>query len=186
MRLFAALEVPDRVRSAISSAVGPLRDRHERLNWTPREQWHLTVAFLGPVDDGRLGDVAEVLASAGSEAAGRIGLALGAAGHFGRRVLWLRVHDEPDGAVRDLGERTQRALVAAGLPCDEKPVRPHVTLARPRERSGKLPSGVVEAVPEAEAAWDVEELLLYESRRGGHRQPNVHAVVERFPLGGGT
>lgn len=183
LRLFAALEVADDVRERLAAAVGPVRGRYERLRWTPPHQWHLTIAFLGSVEEHRLAAVEEALAVAAATAPARIDLRLGPVGHFGRRVLWVGVAEEPPGAVAALGEAAQRALLAAGLPVDEKPVSPHITLARPGTRGRKLPAAVTDDVPVVEAAWHVDDLVLLSSVRGGHGEPNRYEVVTRFPLG---
>lgn len=185
MRLFAALEVPGAVRDPLEQAVAPLREGRDDLKWTPPHQWHLTVAFVGRVDEGRLPAVAGALAEAASDAPPAIDLSLAAGGRFGKRVLWVGVDDRPDGAVALVGTAAQVALKAAGLPVDEKDVHPHLTLARSRGRRGPgIRPELAEAVPRLDASWTVDELVLFSSVRQGHGEPNRYEPVDRFPFGG--
>src|ERR1700754_702014 len=52
MRLFVALPLPGQVLDEIEEAIAPLRPGWPDLRWVRRDLLHLTVAFLGEVDDG--------------------------------------------------------------------------------------------------------------------------------------
>lgn len=166
MRLFVALDLSAEAEDRLRRAVGPLRGRYDGLRWTPPEGWHVTLAFLGEVvDDGLAavtGAVGDAVAAAATEP---IRLRLDAPGHFNRRILWFGVADDPPGAVATLGVAVQRAAAAIGVPVDEKPVHPHVTLARARGRE-RVPADVLADVPQVEVAWDVAEAFLYRSHLG--------------------
>lgn len=198
MRLFTALEVPDEVTARLDAALTDLRTRHRRLKWTPAHQWHLTVAFIGDVDvdpsavsdepprgpvDGPLGSLTRVLAEAARQSPAEIRLATGAAGRFGKRVLWLGVEDDPADAVAALGGRAQQGLKDAGLPVDAKQVHPHLTLARSHRRSPPIDDALVAEVPAVGGTWSANELVLFRSVRQGRGQPNRYQPVVRLPLG---
>lgn len=184
MRLFAALEVPAAVRDTLEGSVAPLRAGRDDLRWTPPHQWHLTVAFLGSVDDARVPAVREALSAACGTVPTSVGLSLADAGRFGKRVLWMGVADDPSGAVARLGTAAQEALADAGLPVDDKDVHPHLTLARSRGRHAPpIRSELVEAVPRIDASWTVGELGLFASVQQGHGEPNRYEALERLPLG---
>lgn len=183
MRLFVALEVPDEVRDDLDAAVGPLRDELGRLRWTPSAQWHVTLAFLGHVD-APVDEIVDVLTAPAGDAPAAIDLELGEPGRFGKRVLWVGVRDEPTGAVAEVGAGAQRSLAAASLPVDEKPVRPHLTLARSRGRRDQpIRPEHVDAVPAVRGAWTVGELVLFESVQQGRGQPNRYEPRARIPFG---
>jgi RNA 2',3'-cyclic 3'-phosphodiesterase len=185
MRLFAGLEVGDEVRARLDEGVAPLRLAHRALRWTPPSQWHLTVAFLGEVTEP-LDAVTSALSPVAAHAPPAIQLELAEAGRFGNRVLWVGVDDDPAEAVAALGSSAQSALQAAGLPVDEKPVRPHLTLARGGRRrggSGRISQRLVDAVPAVDADWTVTDLVVFASVPQGHGEPNSYEPQARIPLG---
>ncbi|MDA8425862.1 MAG: hypothetical protein M0Z80_06955, partial [Treponema sp.] len=51
MRCFVALPLPDPARAALSSLAGTLAPRWPGLSWTKSEGYHLTLAFLGELDE---------------------------------------------------------------------------------------------------------------------------------------
>jgi RNA 2',3'-cyclic 3'-phosphodiesterase len=178
VRLFVALPVPDEVRGAVATAVDPARREGRGLRWTRPEGWHLTVAFLGEVGDDRVGAVSGVVAAVAARHP-PLELSLGAAGRFGRRVLWVGVDDEPEGGVEALGTDLQDSLADAGLPVQQRRVHAHLTLAR----SGRSPvdDRAVAAVEVPAARWRVSELGLWRSHLGGG--PARYEEVASAPLG---
>lgn len=168
MRLFVALPVPADVRDRGAAAVAALSARtssavDSAVRWTDPDGWHLTVAYLGLVDDDRLGEVAGVVDVVAATAPPMV-LRTDAAGRFGRRVLWLGVEDEPAGAVAALGERVQTALAAVDLPVERRTVEPHITLARGRGRSGRVADDLVTALDVPPASWRAQTVQVWSSR----------------------
>src|SRR5947208_15795983 len=51
MRLFVAIALPPEAASELDEVVAPLRPAWPDLRWTGRDAWHLTLAFLGEVDE---------------------------------------------------------------------------------------------------------------------------------------
>ncbi len=141
MRAFVALELPE----AFADEVSELARRLEAVcegRFVPAESHHLTLAFLGEV--GEAGARAAMGAlEAACAGAGPVRLAATGLGTFGRArdaTLWLGV--EKDARLMALAGRLREELLARGLPFDEKPFLPHVTLARrvrvPRGSLGEL------------------------------------------------
>src|SRR5215831_16203447 len=61
MRLFVAIALPAGAAGELDSAVAPLRLAWPELRWTGRDAWHLTLAFLGEVDEELTGTLGERL-----------------------------------------------------------------------------------------------------------------------------
>ena len=133
-RLFVALLIPDDIKGRMQAAQGDLRRAvpHAQVGWTRREQFHLTLKFLGGVGADRVEALARVL---GVAAAGFEPLRLSAAGvgffpnPRSPRVVWA--------GLRDAGDQLaslQRALEEACAPFTVEPVQGnftgHVTLGR--------------------------------------------------------
>ena len=184
-RLFVALPVADDVRGAVEDAVAPVRVAENRVAWTRPDGWHVTLAFLGTVPASEVDEVVRVCGvTVRTTVAGplhgvaAVRMRVGEPGTFGDRVAWLRVDDEPVGAVASLGSAVQEALAAADLPVDRKAVRPHLTVARGRRR---LPAGFVDRLPTVDAAWSVDRAVLVASILG--RAPARYEEVASLPFG---
>jgi RNA 2',3'-cyclic 3'-phosphodiesterase len=179
LRLFVAVELPADVRQAIGRLIEPFRTL-EGFRWTPLENLHLTLAFLGWVrpDPQVIDDIHRRLAGAAADLV-PIEVRIGGAGGFperGRvRVLWVGF-DDPAGELADLANAVRVAL-GDRFPPDERPFRPHVTVAR-----AKRPVRV--AVPATDAvgpSFRADAITLFRSRLGG-----AHARYEalaRWPMG---
>ena len=168
-RLFVAVwppeDVLDRVAALNRPAVAGLR-------WTTRDQWHVTLRFLGEVPEVEpvrtaLGDV-----SALPVVAATLGPAVD---RFGRRVLHI-----PVAGLDGLAARVMDATGHLGRAPEDRPFVGHVTLARVA-RNAK-----VDLRPLAGAGvtgtWTVRDVCLVESRlsRAGAR----YAVLDTVPLTG--
>jgi RNA 2',3'-cyclic 3'-phosphodiesterase len=159
-RAFVAVRLPEPVLDAIAVRLDRVTVSGRA---TTREQWHLTLQFLG--DDADVDAVARALGGL-EEAGGRA--RMGGAGAFPdeRRalVLWLGLGEGTEVVTRLAGAVAAR-LAALGHAPDPRPFRPHVTLARFR-----APTDVRELVAtlgdeRVGPAWDLDAITLYESRR---------------------
>jgi 2'-5' RNA ligase len=136
MRLFLAINLPADVHAAIDAAAAPLRDAAPSLRWVAADRIHLTVRFLGEVPLDRVAAIREVVdgATAGH---GDAPLALGGLGAFPNfrraRVVWLGVEAHP--RLELLHHDVEAACVALGFEPEGRAFRPHVTLARVRDRA---------------------------------------------------
>ena len=175
-RLFYALPLPPDATEAIASLVEQVRSEGvpgggRDVRWVRLDGLHLTLRFLGPTLDDRIGPATEAVEVA---ARGRapFEIAIGGAGVFppvGRpRALWLGLREGADELTRLAGS-VDEALTGAGWVLETKPFRPHLTLAR----SDGVPAGAAIGARLAElaAGMDVrfraERIGLYESLTGG-------------------
>lgn len=105
--------------------------------FSPRENYHLTLAFLGEIGEAQARDAIAAL-DAACASMPPVELRTEGLGHFGRpsdATLWLGIAPSPE--LVELCDRVRAELVAAGIPFDSKPFRPHITLAR----RARLPRG---------------------------------------------
>ena len=167
--MFFALWPDDGVRSAIRRLSGELVEGGRP---TRPDNLHMTLEFLGNVDSAQ---IAGASAAAARVSASGFRFALDVAGHWRRsRILWLGL-TEPAPLLFELQSSLHARLDAVGLRLENRPFRPHVTLAR---RAKHRPFQAV-----APIVWDVREFVLVESLPGpeGVR----YQVVERWALGAG-
>lgn len=167
IRLFVAIPVPEPALSALQARLRDLRSRKWPVRWVREEGLHLTLKFLGWVEDTRADDMATAMREAG-QGTGSIPVTLDGVGAFssGRRarVIWMGV--EAPAALELLQDRIERAYVPLGFPVSGRAFRPHVTLGRV-ERDRRLPVSEVETVPPSEPiVFLAEALVLFASRPG--------------------
>ncbi|MEU3184537.1 RNA 2',3'-cyclic phosphodiesterase [Streptomyces sp. NPDC006923] len=188
MRLFAAVLPPAGAVGELAAAVERLRalPGAGELRWTGRAGWHVTLAFLGEVEDRLLPGLTERLGRAARRTE-PFALRVHGGGHFGDRALWAGAAGGLD-ELRLLAERSGAAARRAGVPMDEhRPYHPHLTLARARGGTALAP--FARALDGFDGTgWEVTELVLVRSLlpAGGvpGERPRYEAVARR-PLGKG-
>lgn len=129
MRTFIALELPADFADEVAAVARRLSASLEG-RFLDRSTYHLTLAFLGDIDDAEASRAMDALDAACAGVAA-VPLAPDGLGKFGRptdATLWLGV--APDTALMSLAERVREELAARDVPFDPKPFRPHVTLGR--------------------------------------------------------
>ena len=141
-RLFVSVDLPDRLTDAFAAVREPLRDV-EGLRVTDPERAHCTLAFLGDVDESRVGDVTAGLERAVADAnTGPFETEVGGLGVFPSReyvtVVWAGVREGHGRAeLTRLAEAVERETVALGFDGADHGFTPHFTLARMDDARGK-------------------------------------------------
>ena len=151
-RVFFALVAPPSLQHALAELARDMA-RHAHGRPIPAENVHATLAFVGAWPVSRLPE----LHAAGAVVRGEpMRIVLDRQGAFRRAgIAWISA-SEPPPALDALAQSLSERLVAAGVRLEERPFRPHVTLAR-RCR------GPYVAGPIAPLAWDVDALALMQS-----------------------
>lgn len=185
VRLFVALTPTAESLDELRAVVEPLSPSVPQLRWTPYEQWHLTLAFLGEVSEPELPKLTERLARVAARHA-PIALRLEGAGRFGSRVLWLGVRGDTAGLQR-LAASVRAAARRSRIEVDDRPYRPHLTLARCRDPHVDLRPVVAALAGFAGRTWTARHLQLIRSYLGaGPGGTARHEPVQSWPLGGAS
>jgi RNA 2',3'-cyclic 3'-phosphodiesterase len=136
--------------------------------WTPSDRWHLTLLFLGAVPRALVPELVDAAAPAVA-AAPPMRFRLAGSGWFGSarhpQVAWAGL----DGDVAPLTELARRLGVVAGglgLPVENRPFRPHLTIGRWRPRQPADGSLTDRLAAYRGPAWAADEVRLWESRLG--------------------
>lgn len=183
MRLFAAVLPPADVRAGLANALASLRDRPDAPRWMSSAGWHVTVSFFGEVDDAVVPALEAALEPV-CRATAPLGMGLAGGGHFPERgtprILWAGLRGDLEG-LRELAEAVGKAAVAADVPPEHRPFRPHLTLGRWRADQ-TADRGLADALASySSPLWTVNELALVRSNLG--RTPH-YETVRGFPLAG--
>jgi 2'-5' RNA ligase len=123
-RLFVGLEIPDELRDRLAM----IQSGVHGAKWVPRENFHITLRFVGEVDEGVARDLALDL---NRVRAPSFELTLLGAGHFeaNRKVRQLWIGVDRSEALNALQDRVDGLVTRAAGP-DNQRFRPHVTVAR--------------------------------------------------------
>ena len=125
MRLFVGLSVPPEARSRLIGLCGGL----PRARWVAPENFHLTLRFIGGVENGHAEDIHLALSRI---AAPPVEVTLAGVDWFGTRskVRSVVVRAEKTDALMHLQRKIESAIVRVGMAPEERKFTPHVTLAR--------------------------------------------------------
>ncbi len=131
-RTFIAVELPGVARAALQAHIARLSRALPRVRFQPPDSLHLTLAFLGELDDEQLATATQA-AVAAAPAVSPFTLTVAGLGVFGPpsapRVLWCGVGGDVPALLR-LQAALADQLDAAGFPREQRPFAPHLTLAR--------------------------------------------------------
>lgn len=177
MRLFVSLEPPPEARAPVADAVTEL-GQVPGVRWSPPSRWHVTLAFLGDLDDDDARRLVPPLRSAAA-AAGPVRLRLAGTGTFGTSVLWAGVAGDVE-RLSSLAAAVAGAARAAGVALEERPYRPHVTLARAAGRGGAGALGQLadQLAGVSGPTWTAAEARLVRT----HPADGRYEVLELLPL----
>ncbi|WP_433336708.1 RNA 2',3'-cyclic phosphodiesterase [Dactylosporangium sp. CA-139066] len=174
MAAYPPAEVREHFKSMVDSlAVARPRERSVRLH--SGERWHLTVAFIGDVEepDAAVEALGELRGTHGPTVRIAGGKTLGR-GRFRHLVAQLESDD-----LEPLGTAVRQALKRHRLPYDRRPWQPHVTIARPgdllsrEELDGDLATLAAYRGP----LWRVDEVRLMRSHLGPKPEYDQLAAV---------
>jgi 2'-5' RNA ligase len=186
-RTFIAIDLSEALRERLGRLPEQLAERLSlslsELRWVPPERLHLTVRFLGDVDDAGLAAIcraAEMAASKGEAFEMFLRPPAQLPGRMTDRMLLAEVYD-PTGRLAAMASLLDEALQAAGFAPEGRAFRPHVTLARTKARRGRVPRRAGEALADLDLGrCAVDRLTVYTSELT--RQGPIYTPARVCPL----
>lgn len=169
------------MKDELARAITSLEQHVAGARWVPKENLHLTLSFLGSVDDQRIDEISSAFAEA---VQGHVGFntRLGDLGAFPSarraRVVWAGL-DDPTQGIAGLADSVAEAMEDLGFPREKRAFSPHVTLARL-----KVPARVALEEMLEPISFGVEGISLFESRLG--RPHAVYTELTTFPFRRGS
>ncbi len=168
IRSFVALPVPDEVRSGLAGLMDEMRRLGIDAKFPRPESIHITLKFLGDVEESRLAEIGTALRETAIRArAFDLGIeGLGVFPHLANpRVVWTGIRCANRGLV-DLQRSVEESLQRVGFPVEKREFQAHLTLARirSRRRIALLMDFVERRSPEVDlGSVAAEEFHLYQS-----------------------
>ena len=135
MRSFIAIAVPESVLKSCQDIMVQLRNLNPQGRFAKTQSIHLTLQFLGDIEEEQIPGIAEILEQAGKGVT-PFDLEVGRLGVFPHlthpRVVWIGV--EPVDALMTLQSKIQQGLEPLGFPKENRDFHPHLTLLRLKSR----------------------------------------------------
>ncbi|MCR5213048.1 MAG: RNA 2',3'-cyclic phosphodiesterase [Eubacterium sp.] len=155
MRLFVAIELEENIKDALIEVQGSMKKAGVSGNFTPIENTHLTIAFIGEYSDPD-----QVLEAMSNVEFSPFKISLEGFGHF-NDLWWVGLEKSPE--LNSLVKSLRHNLADQGIPFDKKKFSPHITVVRRAICKKGLP-GV--SVPNK--SMSVDKITLFKSERGKH------------------
>jgi 2'-5' RNA ligase len=178
VRAFLALELDAKLHEWLARLVDDLRPRLPGCRFGPIGNAHLTLRFLGAASPRALEGIAKAMGPAAADCPAA-SVALTGLGLFpprgAPRILWLGL-DLPRPMLA-LQAACERAARAAGFEAETRAFRPHLTLARWRDRVARPQLPAIDP-----GLTRIEQLVLFRSDLGPAGA--VHTALRRFRLAG--
>ena len=178
MRLFVALDIDDAIRERLNRFVEGVRNFAPDARWVKPESLHVTLKFIGEQPDTSVEKIKQSLAGASSQTSE---INFRGYGFFptakSARVFWIGMETGPQLAA--LAAAVDENVATLGIPKEDRPFSPHLTLARsaggsgsPRWRKGDKPNRAFQYLQEKLAAlpspefgtMTPREFFLYQSQ----------------------
>ena len=162
MRTFLALEVPTDVVAYLEGVISRLERRTEGVRWVRKEGIHVTMKFLGEIEEAMAARMKETLGPLGmrfSPVAARLGSLDAFPTRRSARVIVVKLKEGvPE--VQSLFSEVEERLAGLGLEKEKRGLVPHLTLGRRRQAS-PFPDG--DPLPIEERGFVMDHLVLFKS-----------------------
>ncbi len=166
MRLFVALEIPSDVRENLAALLKSLRAVSPQTLWVRPENLHVTLKFIGEMPETKLAAIRNALAGLRSDQS--VALDFRGLGFFPNekhpRVFWAGIEASPN--LKTLAAEINGATEKLGIPREQRPFSPHLTLARfePARRQETLRAAIQENVEREFGSLRTGQFHLIESK----------------------
>ncbi|MEM1068223.1 MAG: RNA 2',3'-cyclic phosphodiesterase [Planctomycetota bacterium] len=156
IRSFIAIPLADDVLKGATQLLQRVSHPGDGIKWVPSDNFHLTLKFLGEVDNTEVPDVCQTIREA-CQASQPFELAFAGTGAFPdlprARVLWVGV-DDASGELTRLVNQLDHKLADLGFKREARDYTPHLTLGRTKGGSRRASPEVIERLHQ-EAAVDL-------------------------------
>lgn len=171
MRAFIAIELPKNIKASLTGLQEELKTSGADIKWVEPENIHLTLKFLGEIDEIVFNKVIKILGDIGLDI-NPFQLSICSLGAFPKinfpRVIWVGV-DKGDIEVKKIAKGLQEKIAKIGIPGEDRAFSSHITIGRVRSIRnreklisdlGKLAADFAEKYP---AEFSVTKITLFKS-----------------------
>ena len=186
IRVFCAVELPAEIRRRVGDHIAELRSRMPgaRASWDHSEKLHITLKFLGEIEQARAVFLMDAAARS-TLSVSPFNIMIEGAGAFPPRglprVLWLGVRDAT-GLLAQLQLNLENECETVGFPREARPFHPHLTIARLRSKpeGARRLAALHQEIGFAPAEVPVNHLIVMQSHLG--TSGSIYTELSRHSL----
>ena len=134
MRTFIALELPQEIKEFLSQLQEELKAAGADVKWVEPKNIHLTLKFLGEIDEKKIDKIIEIVQETVKEK-DKFQIRISSLGAFPKidspRVIWVGV-DTGDKEVKAITKDLEEKIAKIGIPKEDRPFSSHITIGRTR------------------------------------------------------
>lgn len=166
MRLFIALPLPEEIEEHLGKVIFALKQKRGKVKWVAPKNIHLTVKFLGEVEEDRIDKITPLL----SEVAKKYHVIRTSTDRIGAfpnpkhpKILWAGLNGETD-RMADLAGAVEDALVPLGFEKENRKFKAHLTLGRIKDgRDLNELTAYLQSYDFTPAAFTMDRIVLFKS-----------------------
>ena len=180
---FFAVKLPDDIKQSIHDELNNVQHIFQFQRWVHREDYHITLAFLGAADEQRLQEAIDLVGKAIKDEKS-FRLQIIGLNTFGNskapRIFWGAVNEEE--RLYELQAIVHKKCLAAGFTLESRPYHPHITIARKWSANEEFDTQLLtkhNPFQEKPLCFTVNEIVLYKTNLD--KTPKYEPIV-RFSL----
>ena len=181
VRAFIAIDIPSFAKEKIADLQSGFKALGLDISWVRPSNFHLTLKFLGHVNQDQIAEIKKCLNAALADAPGFL-TAIGDVGVFPSlerpRVLWVGL--ENSGSLVSLQKKIDAGLAQIGFKPESKAFTAHLTLGRIKSKKIRLENLLKKAQKIETEPIEITSVTLYESQLT--REGSIYRVLEKFKL----
>jgi len=163
IRLFVAMRIPYEVRKGIFNLIEEILPDHDKYKWEHIEKIHLTLKFIGSMDEKYLSDIGNKLSFV--ENYNKFHFSITGFNFFFRfknpQIMWVGLRTE--GPVKGLVREIENVLTAFSVPRENRDFKAHLTLMRIKDNPGNEFIESFKSFKVPEMNFSADEIILMQS-----------------------
>lgn len=179
MRLFVAIDLPEKIKNDLKCCQAQLKKHFSRVRFTREDNFHITLKFLGDVEPDKVNQICCHLKRIAANVK-PFELNIDGLGSFDSeppyRIIWAGITGDMAVLV-NLQRQIDSMLVPLGFKQENRPYHPHITIARDAQHEKYLWHNVC-VMPNG--SFLVRNFCLFESTVENKRR--VYTALDRFKI----
>lgn len=183
MRTFIAIELPENIKASLARWQEKLKTAHADIKWVEKDNIHLTLKFLGEVDENKISEISAILEKIG-QTYPSYQATISSLGGFPKieypRVIWAGIGNG-DQETKNIVKQIENSLEEIGIPKEDRLFASHITLGRSRSEKNQKKLGELLGKLKAEftnmESFEVRKITLFKSQLSP-KGPTYQAIRE--------